>query len=89
MKWLILLMPMIANAGSFYIEGEIFAFDDTATVNDYQGLSPFASYSFKYKEQISSELFLSVGVKHQSSMGYREVGKGFNGPFANFELRVF
>lgn len=89
MKWLILLIPMIANAGGFYIEGEIFAFDDTATVNDYQGLSPMASYAFKYKAQVSSDLAVSVGLKHQSSMGYREEGKGFNGPFVNFELRVF
>lgn len=89
MKYILLLIPMIANAGGFYVEGEVFAFSEIQTEQDYSGLSPFASYSFKYKEYVSNNFAVSVGVKHQSSIGYKEKGKGFNGPFVNFELRVF
>lgn len=89
MKYLILLIPLVANAGGFYVEAEIFTFDDSETVMDYQGLAPFGSYAIKYKAQVSNDFAVSAGYKHQSSMGYREQGKGFNGPFINFELRMF
>lgn len=89
MKYLFLLIPVIANAGGIYIEGEVFTFDDSTTAQDYSGLAPFASYAIKYKAQVSNDFAVSTGYKHQSSVGYRELGNGFNGPFVNFELRLF
>lgn len=67
----------------------MFAFDDSETEQDYKGLSPLGEYGIKYRQAISPDFSVSIGAKHTSSVGYREQGKGFNGVYVDFELKVF
>lgn len=78
-----------ARAGGVYAFGGFFAYDDNQTESDYQGLSPNGSYGVKYVQTINDRFNIEIGVKHESSTGYREIGNGFNGVFTNFNLRLF
>ena len=87
MKWLILLIPLNVMA-DVSVFGGFFAFDDNSTVQDYEGLSPHGYYGIKYTHEVNKDLDVSVGLKHESSTGYREQGNGFNGVFTEFNLRL-
>ena len=78
-----------AKADGVYLFGGVFAYDDKATQADYDGLSPNGSYGIKYMHSVSRRFHVEAGIKHESSMAYREKGDGFNGVFANFNLKVF
>jgi len=90
----ILLLSISAQtkADGFYVFGGVYAYDDgnvSGTKADYDGISPDAYYGIKYIYDVTDRLFLSTGWKHQSSVSYREVGGGFQGVFADFNLKIF
>jgi len=90
MKYIIILMFISFNveADGFYVFGGGFSYNDNSTEADYKGLSPNGYLGIKYVHFSSSDLFIQVGFKHESSVGYREIGSGFNGLFADFNLKI-
>jgi len=84
-----LLASTTCHAGDFYVFAGAFAFHEGDTLHDYSGLSPIGYYGIKYEQPVTENFSATVGYKHESSMGYREVGEGFNGWFFESQLRIF
>ena len=81
-----------AQANGFYVFTGAYAYDDgnkSGTMQDYKGVSPDAYYGIKYAYNVTPELVINTGWKHQSSLAYREIGGGFNGFFFDFNLKIF
>ena len=84
MKHLILIISLLSSpayANDCYLFAEVFAFDDRDTQQDYSGLSPLGTYGMKCAHSFDERTSIYTGLKHTSSIGYREIGKGFQGVF--------
>lgn len=84
-----MLITTIAQAGDFYFFGGFFAYNDTMTAPDYKGLSPNGFYGIKYTETFDKGLSIEAGIKHESSISYREEDGGFNGVFTQLNVRLY
>lgn len=93
MKYLlimILLLPAVVHANNHITAfGGLFAYSDNDTTKDYSGISPNGYYGVKYTHRFDSTVSVATGLKHESSVGYKEEGKGFNGVFLEMEMKLF
>lgn len=89
----LLLAAMLALAvpaqAEINVFGGFYVFDEEQTNEDYKGLSPLGRFGIEYRHHVSNKFSIAVGYEHNSSIGYREKGKGFNGPFVEGKLRLF
>jgi len=83
--------PCSAKANGYYVFGGAFAYNDgdNGTEPDYDGLSPNGYFGIKYMYEFDDFIYVQAGLKHETSMSYREVGYGFNGVFFDVNLKLF
>jgi len=86
---LTILLSFNASAGDIFAFSGVFAYDDGVggTHKDYDGLSPNGYFGVKYRQD-NHGLSYEVGLKHESSMGYKEKGGGFNGVFFQVDFKL-
>ena len=91
MKYILILLTLLATNASanndVIIFGGIFAYNNDIEL-DTNLLSPNGYFGIKVSHAIDNTITISTGIKHESSIPYKEINSGFDGVFFELEFKI-